>query len=55
MNNETIVNNYYNFIESFESELKKKELKVENALMYVLKHNMTTLNENSLVLEFGVA
>ena len=57
MNNEMFVNKYYNFIESFESDLKNKELKVENALMYVLKHNniMMTLNENSLVLEFGVA
>ena len=56
MNNEMFVNKYYNFIESFESDLKNKELKVENALMYVLKHNnMMILNENSLILEFGVA
>ena len=35
MNNETIVNNYYNFIGSFETGLKNKELKVENALIYI--------------------
>merc|ERR1712023_89930 len=51
---EIFVSNYYCFIENFENELRTKELKVESALMYSLKNNVV-LNENSLVLEFGVA
>ena len=51
---EIFVSNYHSFIENFENQLRTKELKVESALIYSLKNNVV-LNENSLVLEFGVA